>query len=227
MGSDFSGLGSFELAAERVGRVIGRTTVNMFSCDVNRHCQKMLLENHRPFKFYPDITQRDHQSMDCCDWYGAGFPCQPFSSAGLGLGVDDCQKRGLLVADSLAYVVSKRPSLVVYENVKGIMDKKHASLLQWVIKTLEDNSYRVYTRLLNTQDFGIPHHRLRLYIVGIKSSRLRRAFRWPAPIPCPPLDEFLGHDGDDGRPGFLLAYSEILVDGSFNLGSLIELCFLC
>ena len=165
--------------------------------------------------------------MDCCDWYGAGFPCQPFSSAGLGLGVDDCQKRGLLVADSLAYVVSKRPSLVVYENVKGIMDKKHASLLQWVIKTLEDNSYRVYTRLLNTQDFGIPHHRLRLYIVGIKSSRLRRAFRWPAPIPCPPLDEFLGHDGDDGRPGFLLAYSEILVDGSFNLGSLIELCFLC
>ena len=54
MASDFSGLGSFELAAKRVAQVLGCRAEVMFSSDSDKHCQAMLLHNHCPFKFYPD-----------------------------------------------------------------------------------------------------------------------------------------------------------------------------
>lgn len=123
VGSDFSGMGCFELAAERVAQVLGLETVNVFSCDTNKHCQFMLLNNHLPERFYPNITARDHYNAPEVDWYGAGFPCQPFSSAGLRLGVDDHKERGLLVASSLAFVEAKKPVLAMFENVAGIMQK--------------------------------------------------------------------------------------------------------
>ena len=202
MGTDFSGLGSFELAATRVAAVLGRTVDICFSCDTDPHCQQMLLENHCPLTFFPDITQRDNTKAAAVDSYGAGFPCQPFSSAGLGMGIHDLRQRGLLVADSLAYVEAKKPSLVIYENVTGILQKKHAELLQWVLTSLKDMQYKVHMTTLDTEDFGVPHHRPRVYIVCIKTSCLRRSFAWPAPVACVPLDEFLG--GHDKAPGYLL-----------------------
>ena len=202
VGTDFSGLGSFELAAERVARLIRRVPVNVFASDVDAKCQRMMLANHSPCKFFPDITQRDHAAAPECDWYGAGFPCQPFSTAGSGLGINDQKNRGLLVADSLDYVTSKRPSLVMYENVLGILSQRHRPLLEWVLEKLSQAGYRTFSRVLNTADFHIPHHRERVYIVAIRSDKLRRAFTWPNPTGSPPLDSFLGTNPRiDGRRG--------------------------
>lgn len=172
----------------------------MFSCDVNKHCQFMLLKNHLPERFYPNVTKRDHAAAPAVDWYGAGFPCQPFSTAGLGLGVNDHKERGLLVASALAYVQAKKPALVMLENVAGIMHQKHLPLLAFVLYTLQEAGYRTFYQVLNTRDFGIPHHRQRLYIVAIRSDALKRNFTWPVPTGSVPLDQFLS-SGSTGLPG--------------------------
>lgn len=204
IGTDFSGLGSFELAAGKVARVLGLEPVNMFASDVDKNCQRMILEHYRPHKFFPDISRRDHGAAPECDWYGAGFPCQPFSSAGLGLGINDQRNRGVLLADSLAYVKVKKPSLVVYENVRGLLHAKHAPLLAWRLQALQEAGYRTFVQVLNTADFRVPHHRERVYVVAIRSDRLRRAFTWPMPTACPALDTFLGAlPGIDGPQGSL------------------------
>ena len=102
------------------------------------------------------------------------------------------KERGLLLAHSLSYVVSKRPKLVVYENVPGLLRKRHQALMAWLLLTLEEAEYRWWYTVLNTNSFAIPHNRRRLYIVGIQTRHLRRAFTWPTPLPrAPAIDEFL------------------------------------
>lgn len=196
LGTGFSGLGCFELAAQRVAEVLGHVTEVMFSCDANKDCQMVLLENHRPRVFYPDVAMRAHDQAAAVDWYGAGFPCQPFSNAGLGMGIDDARSRGLLVAHSLEYVRCSQPSLVIYENVTGILQKKHRPLLLWLLRVLQDLGYQTWVRVLNTKNYGIPHNRARVYIVAIKSRALKRAFVWPTEFdPAPDLDVFLTGPG--------------------------------
>ena len=164
----------------------------MFSCDADKDCQMVLLENHRPRIFYPDVAMRAHDEAPAVDWYGAGFPCQPYSAAGLGLGIHDAQSRGVLVAHSLEYVRCKLPSLVIFENVTGILMLKHRPMLLWLLKVLQDLGYQTFVKVLNTKNYGIPHNRARVYIAAIKSSELKRAFVWPTEFaPALDLDVFL------------------------------------
>ena len=191
VGSDFSGLGSFELAATRVLPRFGRTAENVFSCETFKPAQEILLRYFKPERLFPDITTRVVKETPHVQWYAAGFPCQPFSMAGVGEGINDAA-RGLVVNHSLDYVEYARPELVLYENVRGLLQAKHRALLAHVLVRLQDAGYRCFYRLLNTADFGIPHQRERVYVVAIRQDRLRRPFNWPAPEPCPPLDVFLG-----------------------------------
>ena len=182
----------------------------MFSCDLNKNCQQVLLSYHCPQRFYPDITTRDNSRAPAGDWYGAGFPCQPFSSAGLGEGVDDNKERGLLVANSMDYVQTHKPVLVVLENVTGILSAKHLPLVTWVINTLNNLGYQTSQRILNTRDYGVPHYRRRFYVVALLRSRIRRSFSWPTPVDCIPLDEFLCGGRPPSHPGWGVFVSFVL-----------------
>ena len=78
-----------------------------------------------------DIDPRDVRTIPsdeipACDIVTAGFPCQPFSNAGNRKGVYD--RRGDLYLECLRVVRDKKPSVVVFENVKGLMSSKHQSL---------------------------------------------------------------------------------------------------
>lgn len=163
----------------------------MFCCETNRQCQRILLQYQCPHKLYANITYRNASSAPHVQWYGAGFPCQPFSNAGLQLGVKDHLNRGLLVAHCIDYIQCKKPELVVLENVKRILSKDHLPLLCWILNSLEELGYRTWQSILNTKDYGIPHQRQRLYIVGILRSSVRRQFTWPTPTAASPLDVFL------------------------------------
>ena len=109
IGTDFSGIGSFEQAAHKVLDRLGYKGVNMFCCETNRQCQRILLQYQCPHKLYANITYRNASSAPHVQWYGAGFPCQPFSNAGLQLGVKDHLNRGLLVAHCVDYIQCKKP----------------------------------------------------------------------------------------------------------------------
>ena len=115
-GSDCSGLGT----DEECYKELGLSTKCMFACekDLNMRQYFIALHGHPPL-FYTDITVRTVYTE--CDIYTAGYPCQPWSLAGKGGGLNDT--RGMPCIHGLEYIREKRPRLVVLEQVKGMLTR--------------------------------------------------------------------------------------------------------
>ena len=71
---------------------------------------------------YGDITAGDNSTAPKCDIYMSGAPCPAWSSAGTGGGLED--PRGQVLIDSVDYVLERRPRAALFENVKGLTNKK-------------------------------------------------------------------------------------------------------
>ena len=108
-----------------------------------------------------------------------GAPCQAYSTAGRGAGLDDGKNRGVTIFYSLDYVRCKRPKVVVVENVRGLTFKKHQHILNDIIGVMKQLGYLTTWRVLNTRHHGIPQSRPRLYIVGIREDTCAHTFHWP------------------------------------------------
>lgn len=120
VGSDCTGLGTDEIAMRRV---LGLDCHNMFASEINAVARRLLVENaHRPAKVYQDITSVARRGAPFVDVYTAGFPCQPYSAAGLNLGMEDPR---CVVSSVINYIKTKLPTLFVLENVKNILSKRH------------------------------------------------------------------------------------------------------
>jgi len=143
------------------------------------------------FVLYPDIKQRDNTSAPECDIFVSGAPCQAYSAAGKGAGLDDMADRGITLFYSLDYVRHKKPPVVIIENVRGLTFKKHAHVLADVVSVLNMLGYKITKRVCNTRDHGIPQSRPRLYIIAIHKSCHVRKFPWPSPVKAPPLLRFV------------------------------------
>lgn len=117
----------------------------------------------------------------------AGFPCQPYSSNGKGQGLLDQRNRALTIFPLLEYIKLQQPRVVMLENVAGLLRQHKATLIAILeaLKSIRDNAtggqcYAVSYRLLNTQNFNVPQHRERVYIVCIKLCGRRIVpFTWP------------------------------------------------
>jgi DNA (cytosine-5)-methyltransferase 1 len=121
-----------------------------------------------------DIKNVDFKSIPDFDFLIAGFPCQPFSNAGLRKGIDD--DRGNLFEECEKLLIEglsrkNKPIGFVFENVKGIMSSKMAdgtSIPDEIVKRTEKLGFKVNYKLCKTSDFGVPSNRQRLIIVGIR-----------------------------------------------------------
>lgn len=110
------------------------------------------------------------------DLIAGGPPCQSFSTAGLGLGADD-PRDGFPVF--LRLVEKYRPKAVLIENVKGLTNRKHRPYLDAVCARLAGLGYAVAWELLDAADFGVPQHRHRVLIVGLRHKYVQ-AFQPPS-----------------------------------------------
>ncbi len=117
---------------------------------------------------YGDITKIDPEEIPSFDMLLAGFPCQPFSQAGLKKGFEDT--RGTLFFDIARIVKHHKPSVVFLENVRNLGSHDKGNTLKVILKTLEDLGYKVFTRLYNAKDFGVPQNRVRIYIIAFKDN---------------------------------------------------------
>ena len=195
--SDFSGLDSAWLAVQRLGVPASL----QFCCDSDKHCKALLTHLHSPLKFYDNISER--QDAEYCDLYITSPPCQPFSKLGKQAGIGD--KRGQVVKDSLRYVQQCRPRVVVMENVKALgTDKKFRPVLKGIVKAFKSLRYRVRARILDSQHYGVPQIRTRLFLVAIREDSARAGgFAWPAKQqPCK-LHQVLDAPGPGDLPGRL------------------------
>jgi len=192
LGSDCSGYGSEFLAL----KLCNLNVHTVFCAEIDAGKVKLLQRTHAihndlEYTLHNDIKTRDCAAAPECDLFVSGAPCQAFSSAGKGAGLDDLLDRGVTLFHSLDYVRHKRPRVVVIENVRGLTFKKHATVLTSIVNILRGLSYCVHTKVLNTSDHGIPQNRPRLYIVAILGSQTRRKYVWPSVVKEPDLHRFL------------------------------------
>ena len=99
----------------------------------------------------------------------AGFPCQPFSTMGARLGLKDA--RGTLFFAIATFLEAKKPRFFVLENVRGLMNDANGETLRMIRRILKDLGYQTAVWMLNSADYGVPHVRRRVYIVGDRGNR--------------------------------------------------------
>ena len=169
----FAGIGGFRLAFRKNGGLC------VFSSEWDKFAQQTYSENfgETPSGDIRTIKERDIPSHDILT---AGFPCQPFSHAGLRMGFEDT--RGTLFFDIARIIEFHKPKLVLLENVKGFLSHDKGNTFKVVRATLEDLGYEVHSQVLNAKDFGLPQNRERIYIVGINRKRVNSLpFTFPRP----------------------------------------------
>lgn len=139
------------------------------------------------FEFNFPNTKLDHRSIvdispsdipDEIDGIIGGPPCQSWSEAGAGRGIND--KRGQLFFDYIRLLKKKQPKFFLAENVSGILHPKHAEAFSNIIKEFENAGYVISWKLLNANDYDVPEDRLRVIIIGY-NKKLKKKFEFPEP----------------------------------------------
>lgn len=109
-----------------------------------------------------------------------GPPCQSWSEAGTGRGIND--KRGQLFYDYIRILKEKQPKFFLVENVSGILHPKHKEVFKNFLGQFEDAGYNVSYKLLNANDYGVPQDRYRIIIVGYHKEKIGYYFNFPVPF---------------------------------------------
>ena len=169
----FAGCGGFRLGMESAG------FSTVFANDIDPRSQRTYEVNtpHIDFKCgsLVDIDPNNLPDFDCLT---GGFPCQPFSVSGKGLGFEDT--RGTLFFNIAEILRVKRPQMFLLENVKQLYHHDEGRTFKRILEVLRENlGYDVHYKVLNTKDFGIPQNRERVFIVGFDKPQ---PFSFPEPI---------------------------------------------
>lgn len=124
-----------------------------------------------------DITKIATKDIPSHDILLAGFPCQPFSSAGLKKGFEDT--RGTLFFEMARIVKFHQPKVVFAENVSNLLHHDKGKTFCVIKKILEYSGYVVFYQTLNSKNFGVPQNRNRLYIVAFRKDIAPQNFTFP------------------------------------------------
>lgn len=153
----FCGLGGFRIAFEKYGCEC------VFSSDIDEKVREIYQLN---FGEEPagDISKILCENIPDFDILCAGFPCQPFSIAGLRRGFED--SRGTLFFEVARILKEKQPKAFILENVKGLVSHDQGNTLQVIMNTLDELGYDAKYKIMNALDYGIPQNRERWYCVG-------------------------------------------------------------
>lgn len=169
----FAGIGGMRIAFEKVG---GQC---VFSSEWDKFAQQTYAANFGDTP-HGDITQVELTEVPRHEILIGGFPCQPFSHAGLKRGFEDT--RGTLFFDVARIIDHRKPSMVLLENVKGFTTHDKGRTMAVVKETLEELGYNVFHKVLNAKDFGVPQNRERVFIVAINKKKMGSiGFEYPTP----------------------------------------------
>lgn len=165
----FAGIGGIRQAFQKHG---GYT---VFSSEWDKFAQTTYRIN---FGEIPDgdITQIDENDIPEHDILLAGFPCQPFSQAGLHKGFEDA--RGTLFFDVARILKAKRPKAFMLENVKQLRGHDKGRTIKVILEVLDELNYYVpEPQVLNAYHFGKPQNRERIIIVGFNKDYLPEGYK--------------------------------------------------
>ena len=110
-----------------------------------------------------------------------GSPCQDFSVAGKNAGGDEGSgTRSSLLYETLRIVEKVQPDIVIWENVKNLLSKRHKHNHEAYLQRMSDMGYDSATQILNAKDYGVPQNRERVFTVSIRND-LDVDFKFPEP----------------------------------------------
>lgn len=182
----FAGIGGIRLGFEKFD------CINVFSSEWDKHAQKIYKDNfgEEPFG---DINLIEAKDIPDHDILLAGFPCQPFSIAGKGLGFSDT--RGTLFFNIEEILKVKKPKAFLLENVKRLTTHDGGNTFKTIRNNLEALGYNIYCKVMNSLEYGnVPQKRERIYIVGFLD---KVEFEFPEKLTgYIPLSEILEDDAN-------------------------------
>lgn len=156
----FAGIGGFRIPLEE----LGGTSVGFSEIDktaIQAYIKNFDTSEEENLGDITSITEYPY-----ADIVTGGVPCQSWSVAGKKHGFED--PRGALWFDTIEFVKNVKPKAFIFENVKGLADPRNKENLSLIIKSFEKIDYKVYYKVLNAFDFGLPQNRERIFIVGLK-----------------------------------------------------------
>lgn len=136
------------------------------------------------------ITDVNETEIPDCDGMIGGPPCQSWSEAGAGRGIND--KRGQLFYDYIRILRAKHPKFFLVENVSGLISSRHKASFDSFLEMFEKCGYTLNWKLVNANDYGVPEDRERVIIVGFRED-MGKQFVFPKPLEHKPtLKEAIG-----------------------------------
>lgn len=141
-----------------------------------------------------DLTQIDIPSLPDFDVMLAGFPCQAFSIVGKREGFED--ERGQIIYHLVDILTWKKIPYFILENVKGLVSHNNGKTLNTILNLLDNAGYDVYYKVLDSQCYGVPQMRERIYFVGIRKDIKHKPYQFPEKCENKPLSYYLSDERD-------------------------------
>ena len=209
-----AGIGAGRLGLENLG----------LSCvgfsEIDKHAERTYREFFgQEEKNHGDLMKINSDDLPDFDLMIAGFPCQSFSVIGQRKGMND--HRGQIIYSLIKIMNAKNLPYFILENVKGLVNHEAGKTLKIILEELDKAGYKVYHRVLNSLDYGVPQMRERIYFVGIRKDIVNgNNFEWPKPVFPPDVQDYLVDNGEMGFNEKKRAYETFLkyLDNKYNKG---------
>lgn len=176
----FAGIGGIRMGFDNA---FGKGINTVFVSEWDEFAQKTYKANYKDkFEIAGDITQIKEEDIPSFDICLAGFPCQAFSLAGKHGGFNDDYHgrcRGTLFLDVARICEYHKPKVIFCENVKGLVIHDKGRTFKVITETFESLGYKVFSKVLNSKDFGVPQNRERIYIVCFRNDIAPETFEFP------------------------------------------------
>ncbi len=181
----FAGIGGFHIAMHAVGgKCVFASEWDKYARITYEHnFSKISPVLFKTNNFNSDINDAVIEEIPNFDVLCAGFPCQPFSHAGLKKGFEDT--RGTLffkIAEIINHKVNNLnipPKVILLENVKGLKGHDKGNTLKTIVEVLDSLGYDVNYKILNSKNFGVPQNRERLFIIAWLKKLKVENFKFP------------------------------------------------
>jgi DNA (cytosine-5)-methyltransferase 1 len=175
------------------GGRLGLTNLGMecvgFS-EINKEAEKtyrLFFGEHE--KNFGDLMRINPIDLPDFDLMIAGFPCQTFSVIGQRRGFGD--HRGQVIYGLIDILQAKNVKYFILENVKGLVNHDKGKTIEIILRDLDAAGYQVNHRVLNSENYGVPQSRERVYFVGVRKDLYNSRYQFPIPQSPKSLSEYL------------------------------------
>lgn len=176
----FAGIGGMRIAFEKAGGEC------VLTCEINEAALTTYKANYKPktdHVYHNDILTLESRLVPKHNVLVAGFPCQPYSIAGLRKGLKD-ERGGDVFLAILRILKDKKPDSFLLENVKGMMNHDRGQTFEFMIESLSKCGYTVQYKVLNSMTHAnVPQNRERVFVVGFRDSTKAKKFEYPKETP--------------------------------------------